>query len=189
MCSQILPVDMFHKRGPPDKLSSSCKDCKNKRARDLHEFRKEKHSKRMKKHYSENKEYYQQKNAKYSRTERGREVQRKGRKKYLSTEKGRESHKRSIKQYYNKNRHKFLARWAVKSAVASGKLIRGLCEICGVIENINAHHEDYSKKLDVIWLCVKHHKEKHRKIEIKKSQLINQNESDIQTQKPGKNIN
>ena len=34
------------------------------------------------------------------------------------------------------------------------------CKICGDINAI-AHHHDYSKPLDVVWLCRKHHAEEH----------------------------
>lgn len=39
------------------------------------------------------------------------------------------------------------------------------CLICGD-EKSQAHHEDYNKPLEVIWLCDKHHKELHKKRKI-----------------------
>ena len=36
------------------------------------------------------------------------------------------------------------------------------CEICGDLK-VHAHHEDYNKPFNVIWLCKKHHAELHRK--------------------------
>lgn len=44
-----------------------------------------------------------------------------------------------------------------------GHLIPQPCQICGSTENIEKHHEDYSKPLDVIWLCRIHHKHGHKK--------------------------
>jgi hypothetical protein len=56
---------------------------------------------------------------------------------------------------------KHKARDAVKKAKKSGKLIPKPCLICGD-EKVHAHHEDYSKPLDVKWMCVKcHHAEHH----------------------------
>ncbi len=52
------------------------------------------------------------------------------------------------------------ARKQVQQAIRSGKLKRGSCVVCGK-ENANAHHEDYSKPLDITWLCRTHHREAH----------------------------
>ncbi|MDR3173790.1 MAG: hypothetical protein LBU19_06040 [Treponema sp.] len=46
-------------------------------------------------------------------------------------------------------------------AVRSGKIIRRPCEICGN-QKSEGHHRDYTKPLDVIWLCRKHHIEIHK---------------------------
>ena len=53
--------------------------------------------------------------------------------------------------------HKTRARKSVYAAVADGRLKRQPCEVCGC-DKVEAHHEDYSKQLNVIWLCGKHHK-------------------------------
>lgn len=55
------------------------------------------------------------------------------------------------------------ARERVRYALASGKLVRGPCAVCGS-QDTHGHHEDYSKPLDVIWLCPTHHGERHREI-------------------------
>jgi hypothetical protein len=62
-----------------------------------------------------------------------------------------------------KNKEKLKARGAVSAAVRSGKLIRGLCGICGSNKNIEAHHKDYSKPLDVVWCCAECHSRLHSK--------------------------
>lgn len=41
-----------------------------------------------------------------------------------------------------------------------GKIKRKPCIICGM--KAEAHHPDYSKPLEVVWLCSFHHKEWHR---------------------------
>jgi len=51
---------------------------------------------------------------------------------------------------------KYAARNAVRSALRSGLLVRMPCEICGC-EKSEAHHDDYSRPLDVRWLCRVHH--------------------------------
>jgi hypothetical protein len=56
---------------------------------------------------------------------------------------------------------KFNARQAVHRAVKSGRLVRGPCEECGATENVQGHHDDYSKPLDVRWLCPTCHAKEH----------------------------
>lgn len=57
-------------------------------------------------------------------------------------------------------RAKHEARWQVRRAIASGKLVRQPCEVCKA-EPAHGHHDDYSKPLDVRWLCPAHHREHH----------------------------
>lgn len=45
-------------------------------------------------------------------------------------------------------------------AIRGGKLVRQPCEVCGGLKS-QAHHPDYSKPLQVIWLCATHHKDIH----------------------------
>ena len=52
------------------------------------------------------------------------------------------------------------AHGCVRHALSSGKLVRQPCEVCNEPRS-QAHHDDYSKPLDVKWLCVKHHAERH----------------------------
>ncbi len=74
---------------------------------------------------------------------------------------------RSKDNYYYKLRQierypeRVKARDILKREIRSGRMKRGLCEVCGD-QNGQAHHDDYSKPLDVIWLCRKHHRERHR---------------------------
>jgi ribosomal protein S27AE len=55
---------------------------------------------------------------------------------------------------------KYLAWRTVSNSLRSGKLIKpDICSKCGSGKKIQAHHEDYSKPLDIIWLCFKCHRE------------------------------
>lgn len=62
-----------------------------------------------------------------------------------------------------KRNPKVRAREAVKYAVRVGKLIRpGHCERCKKPCKPHAHHPDYTKPLDVEWLCRDCHGKEHR---------------------------
>jgi hypothetical protein len=50
----------------------------------------------------------------------------------------------------------------IRARNATRVLSRNPCSICGA-ERAEAHHPDYSKPLDVIWLCKTHHAQAHRK--------------------------
>jgi hypothetical protein len=65
------------------------------------------------------------------------------------------------KVYIKKYQEKYKAHSLVGSAIKCGRLIPQNCEVCGTDEKVEAHHEDYSKPLDVVWLCFKHHRERH----------------------------
>jgi hypothetical protein len=57
-----------------------------------------------------------------------------------------------------------LARWAhiaLRNGLRRGLLAKQPCSVCGSLE-AEAHHPDYSKPLEVEWLCRAHHKEAHR---------------------------
>jgi len=62
---------------------------------------------------------------------------------------------------------KKLARNTLNKYVSIGKVDKLPCEVCG-IEKTEAHHDDYTKPLDVRWLCRKHHVEHHKNEKIKK---------------------
>lgn len=64
---------------------------------------------------------------------------------------------KSIKKYPERQKARQILAYEIKK----GNLKRLPCEKCGETEKIHAHHEDYSKPLEVIWLCSKHHKEIH----------------------------
>jgi hypothetical protein len=60
----------------------------------------------------------------------------------------------------------------VRIALACGEISRSdICEICGARTLfIDAHHHDYTKPLDVSWMCRKCHKMTHKKLISKTTQ-------------------
>ena len=72
--------------------------------------------------------------------------------------------KRRIERTYRskpENKVKIAARSKLRDAVKRGKIIRMPCEVCGEARS-HGHHEDYSKPLEVRWLCSKCHGKEHR---------------------------
>jgi hypothetical protein len=61
-----------------------------------------------------------------------------------------------------KNPHveKQRARRKLRSAIKNGRVVKLPCAMCGSTAS-QAHHEDYSRPTDVVWLCAKHHMARH----------------------------
>ena len=57
---------------------------------------------------------------------------------------------------------KYAARYAARNAVRRGNLTRLQCESCGDARS-QAHHADYSRPLNVVWLCRPCHTREHRR--------------------------
>ena len=66
-----------------------------------------------------------------------------------------------MKLWRENNQEKVKARKDVFKAIRNKTLKPQPC-FCS-IKKTEAHHLDYSKPMDVIWLCVKHHRQLHRK--------------------------
>ena len=56
-----------------------------------------------------------------------------------------------------------VAHSSVARAIRSGELIRKPCSRCGEAKSV-AHHEDYDKPLEVVWLCQPCHKQRHKEL-------------------------
>jgi hypothetical protein len=108
-------------------------------------------------------------------------------KKYHATDHARERTRRydkseqrmAYKKTYNKSkshvesRAKIAKRLRVEGKTKAHKLVfhrltKQPCERCGSTIRVHGHHEDYSKPLEVMWLCPIHHAERHREIKIEK---------------------
>ena len=81
------------------------------------------------------------------------------RKRYAKTEQGKQAIQRAQKKYKQNYPMRDFARNAVNNALRDGKIQKLPCFICGEIAE--AHHPDYSRPLDVMWLCNSHHREVH----------------------------
>lgn len=100
----------------------------------------------------------------------------------LSSFKNKKEYLKYYKLYREKNAEKFREYWRtyrkkwrlkngmvkdnarkiLNDAVFYSQIDRGICEVCGGKKNIEGHHKDYQKPLEVVWLCRKHHKDLHK---------------------------
>lgn len=65
------------------------------------------------------------------------------------------------KRYLKANPLKHAAHVAVANGKRNGSIVPEPCQNCGA--KADAHHCDYTKPLEIMWLCVEHHKEWHRR--------------------------
>ena len=86
----------------------------------------------------------------------------KARKKYAKTPEGKLAHQKSLRRQIELYPENYKARTMTRNAIRDGKLLKEPCKVCGK-RKVEAHHQDYSKPLDVEWLCNKHHRQRHGK--------------------------
>lgn len=107
-------------------------------------------SEKAKEYYKKNKESIKEKRREYNR-----EYQRKLR--LNNPEKYYNYNKEKIKNWRLNNPLKNKAHKTVFVELRAGRIKKETC-FCGE-QKVEAHHEDYSKPLHIIWLCKKHHTE------------------------------
>jgi hypothetical protein len=101
--------------------------------------------------------------------DRRREIEERSKKRPTS----KKSNPNYMKEWRSKNKDKialYLIKYRIKKKasaklndfISRGKIKRLPCEVCGKVKS-QGHHDDYAKPLEVIWLCHKHHRERHRK--------------------------
>lgn len=133
-----------------DGHDSTCKECR-KEANRL--------NRRNKKEYY--REYDRRRSRRQDRVDARRRYQ-----EYMKSEKPNEwnvMRYETNKKYRQKNKIKIKAWSLLDYHVKNGDIKRGLCAVCGD-QKTEGHHPDYNYPLSVIWLCDKHHKEEHKRL-------------------------
>ena len=72
----------------------------------------------------------------------------------------------SNKKWRHNNPEATRAHWILAWEVKQGRITPQPCEVCGKL-NTGGHHDDYSKPLEVRWLCPYHHRKLHAPQEAK----------------------
>jgi hypothetical protein len=82
---------------------------------------------------------------------------------YRATEAGLASVRAAQRKWDTQNPDKKAAHVILNNAVRDGRKFKPVqCEACGAGGRIHGHHEDYTKPLDVKWLCQKCHWKEHK---------------------------
>lgn len=92
--------------------------------------------------------------------EAGERIREYDRNRFHHDERRRAVHDERSRTYRFRHPEKYQARVIMHNAARDGKIDRRPCMVCGSKKS-EAHHPDYSKPLDVIWLCKKHHVDIH----------------------------
>lgn len=95
--------------------------------------------------------------------EKYKEKRKAQRRRYNETPERRAAAYENTKKMYSLHREHQLARMKVYHAVKTGKLQKKPCQRCSEIK-VQAHHDDYDKPLEVLWLCIPHHKKLHKEM-------------------------
>lgn len=64
-------------------------------------------------------------------------------------------------RFTEENPERRKAHYAVSNAIRDGRLHKQPCAFCGSQDQLEAHHHDYAKPLDVTWLCKPCHRRFH----------------------------
>jgi hypothetical protein len=158
-CKQSKAKDQFSKcRSHKDGLASMCKSCASAYRKSWAEKNKFylAHVKRVdhilkRDHYNES--------MRQRRLKQGREEE---------TQKRIKRHRVQIleysRQYRARHKEQIHASAMVQSAIKSGRLVKpDRCKLCNSPRNLRAHHYDYTKPLDVLWVCESCHRMLHSK--------------------------
>lgn len=161
-CLNVYPLSDFHSHPRnKDGRQSYCKHCSNAVVRESKKKNLEKVRSQQRQYATSHKQEigcYRQENASQINAQR---------KQYRLDHKAETAaYKLKVKDKYKAHRAKVTREWRLKyperarahaivgRAVRSGKLTKANeCARCGAIGRLEAHHEDYSKPLNVIWLC------------------------------------
>ena len=142
-CGEVKPIEGFYVHPQMgDGRSGKCKVCTRKD---------------VSANYRANVEHYKE----YEKGRANLPHRVKAREDYAKSERGRIAGNKAKKAYLDRNPLKRTAHIKVGNAIRDKRLLRQPCEVCGETK-VQAHHDDYSKPLDVRWLCKKHHDEHHR---------------------------
>lgn len=144
-CGETKQIELFYRHPQTaDKHLNKCKACTDRDVRLYRETHREQVQQRKLAWYDANQDRLRQRDRDEYRA--------------LTPEAKRERATEIRQKHRQRHPDRYRARLCVYRAVRSGKLVRQPCEVCGKLP-VEAHHEDYTKPLEVHWLCREHHGE------------------------------
>jgi len=156
-CGESKPLTEFYKHPKmADGRVNKCKECNKKD---------------VQKNYRENIDNI----TKYERKRANLPHRVQAREDYAKTEQGLIAGNKAKKAWIGRNPEKRQAQIILGNAVRSGKIKKKPCEFCESTHRVHGHHDDYSKPLDVIWMCPQCHKDYHKSIKRRKKFIKNIN--------------
>jgi hypothetical protein len=160
-------IEFWKNKYKPDGIHNICKKCANDEREKRRDPEKEKIYRR--KTYLKHRESRIQRQLKYERNlsiEKKLERDEKRRIAYRNN-----SDAKRNKRNYQKNIYdpiKLKANKILNEAIRLKQIIRPkTCSICNEITKLDGHHADYSKPLEVIWVCRKCHRTIHKRLKEK----------------------
>lgn len=142
-CQQIKPLTEYYESN-----RTTCKECVRTRVR---------------RNRASKLAYYRAYDAARFRTDPKRRI---GIAQYQSTAAGKAAVRRAKENYKDRHPEKRKAHIVLGNAVRDGRVEKPKeCSDCGKApqrrHHLQGHHEDYSKPLEVVWLCVDCHRNRH----------------------------
>ena len=136
-CRAFKPLDQFSRdRTRQDGFYPNCKQCKSDAKRDYYIRNRESALARTGANYRKNRE---------QRLMQDRERRKRPEVQARIRELSRDSYASKGRAWANR---------VLQHEIRSGRMVRASeCQRCGAHEQIHAHHDDYEKPLDVMWLC------------------------------------
>lgn len=172
-CKIMLSIDNFHKNPTQrDGFDHYCKKCRkimNQKSISKHRDRivayrkayaisnKEKISNKWKDYYNTHKSKLNENYRKYYLEHK--DSIKNTMQKWLDKHPGYRSNQTS--KFRSNNPEKYKSHIIVFHSLVNGIISKSPCSKCGATTNIHAHHNDYSKPLEITWLCASCHRKYH----------------------------
>lgn len=145
ICNALLPWSRFRIYKKTGRPACTCRKCSSKRVVALLSADRERKNRSNRNFKQRNRERIAKQGAEYRKRNRDKINSR-------------------YRSRYAQETEKYKARTQLGYAIRTGKIVRpNFCEKCGRKTTPQGHHHDYSKPLEVQWLCQKCHAKVHRK--------------------------